>query len=113
VPGADPAAIIGRLAITPVLTAHPTEARRRTLLVALRRCRRLLERLDDLRLTPDEGRPPPLRENHHPVAHGAASRSVVPTLDGRAALVFLKTSLRSCLYRALDAALDLTGRQDS
>ena len=36
-------------AITPVLTAHPTEARRRTLLLALRRVDRLLERLDDPR----------------------------------------------------------------
>ena len=39
------------LAIDLVLTAHPTEARRRTTLVALRRCYRLLERLDDPRLT--------------------------------------------------------------
>ena len=38
------------------MTAHPTEARRRTLLVALRRCYRLLERLDDPRITPDEDR---------------------------------------------------------
>ena len=43
-----------RSSITPVLTAHPTEARRRTLLVALRRCGDLLARLDDPRLTPDE-----------------------------------------------------------
>src|SRR5206468_6380749 len=46
--------LVGRLSITPVLTAHPTEARRRTLLLALRRCARLLERLDDPRLTADE-----------------------------------------------------------
>jgi phosphoenolpyruvate carboxylase len=37
-----------------VLTAHPTEARRRTLLVALRRLYALLDRLDDPRLTPAE-----------------------------------------------------------
>ena len=42
--------------IAPVLTAHPTEARRRTTLVALRRCAGLLERLDDPRLTPSEDR---------------------------------------------------------
>ncbi len=44
--------LVRRLAIAPVLTAHPTEARRRTLLVALRRIYRLLDRLDDPRLTP-------------------------------------------------------------
>ena len=42
------------LSIALVLTAHPTEARRRTALVALRRCAGLLERLDDPRLTPTE-----------------------------------------------------------
>ena len=46
--------LVQRLAIVPVLTAHPTEARRRTLLVALRRCAVLVEHLDDPRLTPDE-----------------------------------------------------------
>ena len=38
----------------PVVTAHPTEARRRTMLVALRRVYRLLDALDDPRLTPSE-----------------------------------------------------------
>jgi len=42
--------------IHPVLTAHPTEARRRTVLVALRRVARLLERLDDPRLAPADDR---------------------------------------------------------
>ena len=46
--------LVGRLSIAPVLTAHPTEARRRTLLVALRRVYRLLDALDDPRLTPSE-----------------------------------------------------------
>ena len=45
-----------RVRITPVLTAHPTEARRRTVLVALRRIARLLEQLDDPRLTPSGDR---------------------------------------------------------
>src|SRR5512132_3096378 len=44
------------LRVHPVLTAHPTEARRRTVLVALRRIARLLERLDDPRLSPDGDR---------------------------------------------------------
>jgi phosphoenolpyruvate carboxylase len=47
----DPSAL-GRLCVSPVLTAHPTEARRRTVLVALRRVARLLARADDPRLTP-------------------------------------------------------------
>jgi phosphoenolpyruvate carboxylase len=38
--------------VYPVLTAHPTEARRRTVLIALRRIAHLLEQMDDPRLTP-------------------------------------------------------------
>ena len=45
-----------RVRIMPVLTAHPTEARRRTVLVALRRIARLLEQLDDPRLPPSGDR---------------------------------------------------------
>ena len=51
----DPAAL-ARIRISPVLTAHPTEARRRTVLVALQRIARLLERMDDPRLTPSADR---------------------------------------------------------
>ena len=47
-------ASLEQLSIGLVLTAHPTEARRRTLLLALRRCYRLLDQLDDPRLTPTE-----------------------------------------------------------
>ena len=47
---------VRRLFVSPVLTAHPTEARRRTLLVALRRFARLLERRDDRTLSPPEDR---------------------------------------------------------
>lgn len=49
-PGAREA--LGHVRVSPVFTAHPTEARRRTVLVALRRIARLLERADDPRLTP-------------------------------------------------------------
>src|SRR5215207_1441540 len=53
-PGARDA--LAQVRIHPVLTAHPTEARRRTVLVALRRVARLLERLDDPRLSPADDR---------------------------------------------------------
>jgi phosphoenolpyruvate carboxylase len=48
----DDLSALGRLRVSPVLTAHPTEARRRTLLVALRRVAALLAQADDPRLTP-------------------------------------------------------------
>jgi phosphoenolpyruvate carboxylase len=48
----DDFSALGRLRVSPVLTAHPTEARRRTLLVALRRVAGLLAQADDPRLTP-------------------------------------------------------------
>jgi phosphoenolpyruvate carboxylase len=47
---------LSRVRISPVLTAHPTEARRRTVLVALRRVAHLLEQLDDPRLSPARDR---------------------------------------------------------
>ena len=79
-PRADIDAIVERLCISPVLTAHPTEARRRTLLVALRRVYRLLDALDDPRLTPTEdedirGR---LREQISILWHIAPIRSAAP-----------------------------------
>ena len=105
--------LIGRLAIAPVLTAHPTEARRRTLLVALRRCHRLVERLDDPRLTPDEDRDirRRLREEISLLWRTADLRSVAPTpLDEvRTAMTYFDETLFTVaprLYRAVDGALD-------
>lgn len=53
-PGAREA--LARVRVHPVFTAHPTEARRRTVLVALRRIARLLEAADDPRLAPSQDR---------------------------------------------------------
>ena len=47
---------LARVRVHPVLTAHPTEARRRTVLIALRRIAALLEHADDPRLSPSGDR---------------------------------------------------------
>ena len=110
-------AALAALRISPVLTAHPTEARRRTLLVALRRVAVLLERLDDPRLTPaDDGElRRRLREEITILWRTSDLRSVVPTpLDEvRTAMAFFDATLFSLvprLYRAMDAALDARTR---
>ena len=96
-----------------MLTAHPTEARRRTALVALRRCAGLLERLDDPRLMPSEDREVRrrLREEITLLWRTSDLRSVAPTpLDEvRTAMAFFDATLFTVvprLYRALDGALD-------
>jgi phosphoenolpyruvate carboxylase len=111
-------ALVARQSVAPVLTAHPTEARRRTTLVALRRCAALLERLDDPRLTPSEDREirRHLREEITLMWRTSDLRLVSPTpLDEvRTAMAFFDATLFTViprLYRALDAALDPpTGR---
>jgi len=102
-----------RLAIVPVLTAHPTEARRRTLLIALHRCAALVERLDDPRLTPDEDADlrRRLREEITTLWRTTELRLAAPTpLDEvRTAMAFFDETLFRVvpqLYRALDQALD-------
>ncbi len=117
--GRDDAAlddIFGRLRITPVLTAHPTEARRRTALIALRRCAALLERLDDPRLTPSEDREVRrrLREEITLMWRTSDLRSVAPEpLDEvRTAMAVFDATLFTLvprLYRTTDAALDGPG----
>ncbi len=111
-------ALVSRLMVSPVLTAHPTEARRRTKLVALRRCAVLLERLDDPRLTPSEDREVRrrLKEEITLLWRTSDLRLVSPTpLDEvRTAMAFFDATLFTVvprLYRALDGALDPpTGR---
>jgi phosphoenolpyruvate carboxylase len=106
-------ALLERLSVTLVLTAHPTEARRRTTLVALRRCAALLERLDDPRLTPSEDRDVRrrMREEITLLWRTADLRAVAPTpLDeARTAMAFFDATLFTVvtrLYRALDGAFD-------
>ena len=104
--------LVERLSVAPVLTAHPTEARRRTLLVALRRVYRLLDALDDPRLTPAEDGEirRRLREQISILWHIAPIRIAAPTpLDEvRSAMALFDESLFVVVprvYRALATAL--------
>jgi phosphoenolpyruvate carboxylase len=54
VSSADLAPTLADLAVRPVFTAHPSEARRRTILFHLERIARLLEALDDPRVSPPQ-----------------------------------------------------------
>ncbi|CAN5500596.1 phosphoenolpyruvate carboxylase [soil metagenome] len=110
---ADLDAVMAALRIDLVLTAHPTEARRRTTLIALRRCAQQLERLDDPRLTPSEDREirRRLREEITLLWRTSDLRIVAPEpLDEvRTAMAIFDATLFTVaprLYRALDAALD-------
>ena len=104
--------LVDRLSVSPVLTAHPTEARRRTLLVALRRVYRLLDALDDPRLTPAEDAEirRRLREQISILWHVAPIRISAPSpLDEvRSAMALFDESLFVVVprvYRALSTAL--------
>ncbi len=107
-------AFLAGLSIHPVLTAHPTEARRRTFLVALRRVYGLLDRLDDPRLSPREDREVRrrLREAITILWQADDLREIRPSpLDEvRSAMVFFDATLFGVaprVLRALDAALDM------
>jgi phosphoenolpyruvate carboxylase len=108
--------LVERMQISPVLTAHPTEARRRTVLVAQRRIARLLEQLDDPRLTPsaDDDLRRRLLEEITILWRTSPVRDQRPTpLDEvRAAMVFFDETLFRAtprLYRSLERALDRWG----
>ena len=118
-PTTDLRALLDRLLLRPVLTAHPTEARRRTVLVAQRRLYRLLDRFDDPRLTRRQDRDlrRRLREEMTVLWQTSQGRRQRPTpLDEvRAAMVFFDQTLFRVtpqLYRALDAALLDRGRSE-
>ena len=109
--------LLDRLLLRPVLTAHPTEARRRTVLLAQRRLYRLLDRFDDPRLTPSEDREQRrlLRQEISILWHTSQARLKRPSpLDEvRAAMVFFDQTLFRVtprIYRALDRALLRRGR---
>jgi phosphoenolpyruvate carboxylase len=110
-------AALGRLRISPVLTAHPTEARRRTVLIALRRIERLLGRLADREIVADEDRDVRrrLREEITLLWRTADLRAsaVSPLDEVRTALAFFDETLFSVVprvYREADAALDRVGQ---
>jgi phosphoenolpyruvate carboxylase len=105
--------LLRRLRITPVLTAHPTEARRRTTLTALRRCYRLLEQLDDPRLgsVDDTDIRRKLREEISLLWRTASLRKTQPTPieEVRTALTYFDETLFRAVprvYRAFDRAMD-------
>ncbi len=107
-------ALVSTLSIQPVLTAHPTEARRRTFLVALRRVYEQLDRLDDPRLAPREDREVRrrLREAITLLWQTDDVRVSRPSpLDEvRSAMVFFDATLFGAVprvLRALDSALDM------
>ena len=101
--GADAGELLAHLSIEPVLTAHPTEARRRTALIALRRIERLVERLHDLHLTPEEDGDirRRLREEITVLWRTADLRSEAPSpLDEvRSALAFFDATLFTAVPR--------------
>jgi phosphoenolpyruvate carboxylase len=105
--------LLARVEVHPVLTAHPTEARRRTLLIAQRRVRRLLDALDDPNTTPDEDADlrRRLREEISLLWHTGEVRSVAPApLDEvRSELAIFDETLFIAVprfQRAVDRALD-------
>ena len=106
--------LLDSLSIGLVLTAHPTEARRRTVLVALRRTFDLVDRLDDPRLTPNEDSEirRRLREEISLLWRTSFLRTERPTVmdEVRTALLFFDETLfrvTPYLYRTVDRALDL------
>lgn len=105
--------LLRRTSIAPVVTAHPTEARRRTTLTALRRCYRLLEHLDDPRLGPadDSEIRRKLREEITVLWRTAPLRRTSPTPidEVRTALTYFDETLFRVtprVYRAFDRAMD-------
>lgn len=110
-------ALTSRMRLMPVLTAHPTEARRRSVLVAQRRVYRLLDRFDDPRLTRSEDRDlrRRLREEICLLWQTSPVRAQRPTpLDEvRAAMVFFDETLFIVVPRLYRALQDSMGGGDT
>ncbi|HEX7196045.1 MAG TPA: phosphoenolpyruvate carboxylase [Candidatus Limnocylindria bacterium] len=110
-------ALAGRMRLMPVLTAHPTEARRRTVLVAQRRLYRLLDRFDDPRLTRSEDRDlrRRLREEISLLWQTSPVRAQrpMPLDEVRAAMVFFDETLFTVTPRLYRALQDTIGGTDT
>src|SRR5215469_9471202 len=106
------AALLGRLEVHPVLTAHPTEARRRAVTEALRRISTQLDDVDDPRLGA-AARAEARRRLHEEIdllwrTSPLRSKAMQPLDEVRTgAAVFDETLFRLApsVYRALDLAL--------
>ena len=104
--------LLAGLLLHPVLTAHPTETRRRAVVTAIRRIGEQLERLDDPRRTPSEEREiqRALLEEIDVLWRTAQLRSthLQPLDEVRAALAVFDGTLFDVvpeIYRELDGAL--------
>jgi phosphoenolpyruvate carboxylase len=105
-------ALLARCVVEPVFTAHPTEARRRTVLAKLRRLRQLADCFDEPGLSPRR-----LREIHDHIREEIATLWLTEEVHRRAptvldevrnGLYFFEESLFSVvprLYRELERAL--------
>jgi phosphoenolpyruvate carboxylase len=105
-------ALLDRLLVMPVLTAHPTEARRRTVLGHLGEVSRVLDALDDPRAGQGErqGLEERLREVITALVATRSSRTTRPTAldEVRAGLMVFEQSLLEAVpavYRSLERAL--------
>ncbi len=105
-------AVLDRLYVQPVFTAHPTEAKRRTILAKLRRIASSLARLDFTALTPEEERDMLERISEEIVAlwQSDETRLRQPSVldEVRNGLYFFDEvlfDLAPRLYRSLDDAL--------
>jgi phosphoenolpyruvate carboxylase len=108
--------LVAKLEIHPVFTAHPTEARRRAVVTAIRRVGEQLERLDDPRSTTSDRREAErrlLEEIDILWRTGQLRSTQLRPLDEVRAVsaVFDETLFRAVpeIYRSLDHALDPRG----